>query len=121
MRFLFIFIAVLLFADTSLAAPTPGVITFNAYTSTNATTGAYTTFIASTIAPFSAFFLCDTSGKFIKLATGAAGSEVDLTGAPVSGCIEVHTDKLIPAGTRISFRALDANATTGGLMMSLSR
>ena len=103
------------------ATPTASVVAYNAYATTNATTSAYTTLIASTGQPFSDLFVCDTSGHFIKIATGAAGSEVDLSGTPVSSCSYIETGKLIPAGSRISFKALDATASTGGLMVSGSK
>lgn len=122
-RFLSLCLAylVFVFTPTSQAALSLSVVVYNAYATTNATTTAYTTLVTATAIPFTTFFVCDTSGKFIKLATGAAGSEVDLIGAPVSGCVQIETGKLISVGTRISFKAMDATASTGGLMLSLSR
>lgn len=107
----------LFFASHSDAA-TATDVAYNSYATTNATTSAYTTLFASTARPFAELFVCDTSGHFIKLALGAAGSEVDLSGLPVSGCFSIHVGRLIPVGSRVSFKAVDANATTGGLMVT---
>ena len=117
---LLIFLIISLFTAKGFPV-SAGLVSFNAYATTNVTTGAYVTFIASTSLATSTIFVCDTSGKFIKMATGAAGSESDLIGLPVSGCATVETGKIIPIGTRISLKALDASATTGGVMLSLSR
>ena len=111
----------LMFLCPGFAKASTSTVAYNAYSTTNATTSAYTTLIASTLAPTSTIFVCDTSGHFVKLAVGAVGSEVDLTGVPVSGCFEIETGKLIPLGSRISFKALDATVSTGGLVVSLSR
>ena len=108
------------FSIPALAAG-PSTVIYNSYATTNATTSTYVTLTASTLTSSSTFFVCDTSGHFIKLAVGAAGSEVDFTGAPVSGCAEIETGKIVPQGARISFKALDATASSGGLMVSLSR
>lgn len=124
MKLIFAFLATFFLwaaCPSAVAAGAVSTVMYNAYATTNATTAAYTTFIVSTLSPTSTFFVCDTSGKFIKLAVGAAGAEVDISGAPVSGCAEIETGKIVPQGSRISFRALDANATTGGIMLSLSR
>jgi hypothetical protein len=52
------------------------------------------------------------------LATGASGSEVVLFYVPPGGDqISVN----IPAGTRISYKALTANATTGYLLLNMLR
>lgn len=122
--FSIMFLIILVFIITSFSPKSfaaSSTVAYNAYSTTNATTSAYTTLISLTLAASSTFFVCDTSGHFIKLAVGAAGSEVDITGAPVSGCAEIETGKIIPINSRISFRALDATVSTGGLMVSLSR
>jgi hypothetical protein len=87
------------------------VLASNNYSSTNVTTAAYVQLIASTSVALTSICVSDTSGSIIKIATGAAASEVDkiyLQGGG-TGCYDVA----VPSGTRISLRALDVNATTG--------
>lgn len=81
-----------------------------AYATTNVTTSAYVTLVAS-IPACSKIQILDTSGKILKLAIGAAGSEIDICTCPVTGSIVVPT--YIPAGQRLSIKAIDASATTG--------
>lgn len=87
------------------------------YSSTNVTTGAYVTLIASTSIPTARLQILDTSGKILRLAIGAAGSEVDICSTAVSGVVIIPY--YIPAGTRIAIEAIDANATTGYNVLSL--
>lgn len=103
------------------ALPAASPIAYNSYATTNVTTSSYVTIVASTVAPFSSLFICDSSGHFLKIAIGAAGSEVDLTGVPYNSCFDVQLGKLISAGSRISVKALDATATSGGIMISGAR
>ncbi len=79
--------------------------------SVNVTTSAYSTLIASTAISCSALGITDTSTKILKLAIGEAGAEIDICQCPVSGSVVIPY--FIPAGTRISIKAIDANATTG--------
>lgn len=87
------------------------------YASTNVTTGAYVQLIASTPIPTARIEILDTSGKILKLAVGAAGSEVDICSVPVSGSIVLPY--YIPAGSAISIKAIDASATSGYNVLSL--
>jgi len=73
-------------------------------------TSAYTTLVSSTPS-FSKIQILDTSGKILKLAIGAVGSEVDICSCPLSSSIIVPI--YVPAGQRLSIKAIDANATTG--------
>ena len=93
----------------------------NSYSSTNVTTGAYVTLIASTPFDTAHIQVCDSSTHFVRLAIGAAGSEVDqfASPGPSSDCMMVT--KFIPAGSRISLKAIDANATAGYIAVSLLR
>lgn len=84
-----------------------------AYSSTNVTTGAYVAFVASTPVTTRNIVLCDTSGQLIKLAVGAALSEVDLLINPLSGCFQYALTQAIPAGSRLSLRAISATANSG--------
>lgn len=93
------------------------------YSSTNVTTGAYVTLVASTSIPVNQILLTDTSAALLKLAIGAAGTEVDLFQMPVSGSIVVPVLAVseIPVGSRLSLKAISANATTGfGVVTLLS-
>ncbi len=83
------------------------------YASTNVTSSAYTTLIASLSTSCGSLIIVDTSTQLMKLAVGPAGSEVDLcvfqgNGYPVS----IPNTYLIP-GTRLSLKAMSTSATTG--------
>lgn len=80
------------------------------YASTNVTTSAYVTLIASTPS-FSKLQITDTSGELLKIAVGAAGSEIDICTCAVSGSIIVPV--YVVAGQRLSIKAINASATTG--------
>lgn len=106
------------FASHVHAASAPTDIAYNNYATTNSSTSVYKTLIVATVRPFTDLMICDTSGHISKIAIGVAGSEVDLTASPISGCVVMHLGKLIAAGTRISFESLDAAITTGFLLVS---
>lgn len=89
---------------------------YNAYSSTNITTSAYTQLIASSTSATNVVDIFDSSGQAMILATGASGSEVALAYIPPGGAtVRIQ----IPAGTRIAYKALTANATSGYLLMNL--
>ncbi len=92
------------------AAVTAGVNVFS-YAGTNVTTSAYTTLVAATPYNVSKIQVCDTSTKLLKIAVGAASSEVDAFTVNVSGCVLVPF--AIAAGSRLSIEAIDATATVG--------
>lgn len=96
-------------------------VIYNSYASTNVTTSAYVTLSAATRTSFSKVSICDTSGKFLKLASGAAGSEHDLFpfgfDASNGACVVIPT--YVPEGTRLSIKALSATASTGFLAIGL--
>jgi hypothetical protein len=100
-----------------MAALTSQVVYVLDYASTNVSRAAYTTLIESTEISCSRLQILDTSGKILKLAIGAAGSEVDFCSVPLSGSIVIPY--YIPAGTRIAIEAIDADATTGLNVLSL--
>jgi hypothetical protein len=89
----------------------------NDYSSTNVTTGAYVELIASTAFAVKKMQIFDSSGQTLKIATGAAASEVDrfLVFPGGNGDVEIT----IPAGTRISIRAVSASATVGEISINL--
>lgn len=101
------------------------LINVRSYATTNATTSAYSTLVASVPVSVGQLMICDTSTKVLKIATGESGSEVDLiaftAGDSFGGfrCIVVST--YIAKGTRLSIRAIDGNATTGYNLLSYLR
>lgn len=106
-------------AAVSASNPVPSyakgrsVVTFvrNDYSSVNVTTAAYVELIASTGSEINQLEIFDSSGETLKLALGAAASEVDLLLVTPggNGIIPVN----IPAGTRVSIRAVSATASVG--------
>lgn len=87
----------------------------NVYSSVNITTGAYVQLVASLSSTTNYLDIFDSSGQAMILATGGSGSEVDQAYIPPGG------DQIplrIPSGTRVSYKALSANATSGYLLMN---
>jgi hypothetical protein len=89
---------------------------YNVYSSTNITTAAYTQLIASTTSATTYIDIFDSSGQAMVLATGGAGSEVIQAYIPPGGG---SLSFAIPAGTRVAYKALTANATSGYLLLNL--
>jgi hypothetical protein len=87
------------------------------YASVNVTTSAYTVLWSSIPVSTSKIEVCDSSGKLLKIATGATGSEVDVFTVFVSGCVIIPI--YLTIGTKLSIKAIDANATSGYNLMSL--
>lgn len=98
-----------LFAFQALASNVSSL----SYSSTNVTTSAYVTLVASTPINVSRIYVCDNSGQILKIATGASNSEVDLVAVPLNACILIPLSPSMPAGTRLSIRAISATANTG--------
>src|SRR6185503_4382853 len=87
----------------------------NIYSTTSITTSAYTQLVASTSNAIGTIHIFDSSGQAMILAIGGSGSEVIQLYVPPGG--DNYTLN-IPAGTRIAYKALSANATSGYLLMS---
>jgi hypothetical protein len=89
----------------------------NNYASSSVITSIYTQLIASTAAAYSAVEIFDSSGETLKLAIGAAGSEVDqfLIFPGGNGRIPYS----IPAGSRISIMAVSNTANNGEICLNL--
>lgn len=85
----------------------------NDYTSTNVTTGAYVQLIASTSDVIETMFIFDSSGQTLFFAVGAAASEVNKFYIVPGGNGWVPLE--IPAGSRISVKAVSATASAGEL------
>src|SRR5271157_3231104 len=86
------------------------------YVSTNVTTLAWLQLDAATTQEYDFLCIYDTSGSILKIAIGAAGSEVLQFYIPVggNGCFPT----VIPIGSRIAIEADNANATTGMLRIN---
>ncbi len=87
----------------------------NDYTSTAVTAAAYTEIDASTVADINRLQIFDSSGQTIVLAIGGAGSEVDIIYVNPGG---IDIDYVIPAGTRISIKAISATASVGEIVIN---
>ncbi len=106
---------------TQIEANTDGLTRANAptrldYTGTPVTTSAYVTLVASLTGAVKEMHIFDSSGRALLLATGAAASEVDQIYIEPGGTGPVRL--AIPAGTRLSVKAVDASATTGQLLVA---
>ena len=89
---------------------------FNNYASTSVTTAAYVQLVASSTATVNMVHVFDSSGQAMILAVGGAGSEVDQLYVPPGGG---DFNLSIPAGSRVSIKALTANATSGYILVNL--
>lgn len=81
------------------------------YTSTPVTSAAYVQIVASTSNAINLIELFDSSGQAIYLAVGAAASEVNQIIIIPGGNGQVPL--FIPAGSRISYKAVSTSATAG--------
>lgn len=109
-------------APTSVPAPdgrSSVALVRNVYSSTNVTTAAYVELIASTSDIINEVHIFDSSGQTLVLAFGAAASEVNKLYIFPGGNGPVSLR--IPLGTRLSVKAISANATVGELTMSLMK
>ena len=89
---------------------------YNVYSSTNITTAAYVQLIAATTSAAQNIQIFDSSGQGMILAVGAPGSEViQAYVAPGGDAFQLN----IPAGSRVAYKALTANATAGYLLINL--
>lgn len=83
----------------------------NDYASTAVTTAAYVQLVAATANIYEEFEIFDSSGQTMVIAFGGAGSEVDQFLVPPGGNGRVLHH--CAAGTRISIKAVSANASVG--------
>ncbi len=107
-------------APAAFASPLPNlpttpitgtIVAANDNSSTNIPTSDYVQLIASTANDTSGLCISNSSARIIKVATGAAASEVDRLYLPsgAAGCYPVF----VAHSTRISLKALDGTASTG--------
>jgi len=85
--------------------------TRNDYSSSSVTTAAWSQLIASTAADIHEIEIFDSSGQTLELGTGAAAAETRLLLVFPGGNGRVQS--FVVSGTRISIRAVSANATVG--------
>lgn len=86
----------------------------NDYTSTAVDTSTWVQLIASTAAAVTCIEVFDSCGQTLQLGTGAAASETRKLIIPpggLSGCVPLA----IPAGTRVSVKAISATCSVGEL------
>lgn len=83
------------------------------YSGTPVNTVSYTTLVASLSSNVTQLFIFDSSGQTLVIATGPGGSEVDRIYITPGGNGEMNL--AIPAGTRVSVRAISATANVGEL------
>lgn len=81
------------------------------YSSTPVTTSAYTQVLASTAAIIREVEIFDSSGQSLVIAVGGAGSEVDQVYIFPGGNGRIPLN--IAGGSRVSIKAVSANATSG--------
>lgn len=108
--------ALLTTIEANLSLNTVNTPLVNDYSSTNVTTAAYVQLIASVPADVKQIEIFDSSGSALYLAIGAAASEVNKMIVFPGGNSRVPMQ--IPAGSRLSIKALDVNATTGELLIN---
>jgi hypothetical protein len=87
------------------------------YGVTPVTTAAYVQLNAATVTAITYLSIFDSSGNPMILAVGAPGSEVDQIYVPPGGSVGGYS-LYIPAGSRISYKALTTNSTSGNLIIT---
>jgi hypothetical protein len=98
---------------------TANVLSLNTAT-TNVTTSAYVTLTSSVPVTPSQLIVVNGTSSVIKIAIGAAGSEVDFISVGGSGTTIVEQlSKHIVIGSRISVEAISATASSGYISVSL--
>ena len=101
-------------APVGLAA---SYLNFLDYAGTPITTAAYVQLTAVTASAINYLSIFDSSGSAMIFAVGAPGSEVDQIYVPPGGSVGGYA-LAIPAGSRISYKALDNNASSGNLIIT---
>jgi hypothetical protein len=101
------------------AANTANILSINTAT-TSVTAGAYVTLgtVPATLVP-SALVIVNNTSSIIKIAYGAASSEIDLVAILPSGMLHFPLVRHVAAGTRIAVEAVDATASTKYITVSL--
>jgi hypothetical protein len=100
----------LIVAASAGAAKTVVATARNAYASTSVTTAAWVQIVASTAAAIANISVFDSSGQTLELGSGAEGAEARIAIIPPGG---IDIGLIIAQGTRLSLKAISANATVG--------
>lgn len=91
---------------------------YRSYTGGGAvTTGAWVQLIAATAAAITALFVDDTGGQVMEIGVGVAASETRVHLIPRGGLSSL-SPLAIPAGSRVSIRAVSATANSGELVIT---
>jgi len=90
----------------------------HSFAATNVTTAAYVTVVAATSQPCSFLEIFNGGGSILKLAIGAVGSEVDMPFYITPGSSSFLVPIEIPKNVRLSLKAVDANSTTGYIILN---
>jgi len=109
MKFLFVISLLVFFAQFAVASNVSSL----SYSGTNVTTSAYVTIVASTPINSSTLVICDNSGQIVKIAVGAAASEVDLFTVPLNACFKFPISPYLASGVRLSLKAISGTANSG--------
>jgi hypothetical protein len=113
-------LSVTLASDQTLVQAGLTVVDFVAHScaSTVVTTSTYTELIASTAAASKKISIVQTNGADLIIAVGGAGSEVD-SAVLAPGGQDTPIELAIPAGSRLSVKAISVGATVGYLYVNL--
>lgn len=103
-----------------LAANNANVISLNS-ASTTIPTGSYVQLSASTPIGTTQIILVNATSSTIRLGYGASGSEVGLVGVAPNSWVKLNLGSIgiLPAGTRLALEAVDTQATSGYVTVSL--
>ena len=104
-------------STSSPAGGATSYLKFLDYAVTPITTLSYVQLTASTASIINWLSIFDSSGSAMILAVGAAASEIDQLYVPPGGSVGGYAIA-IPAGSRISYKALDNNASSGNLIIT---
>jgi hypothetical protein len=114
---------VVIASDQSAVSVVTGGLTYadsarNLYSSTAVTTATWVQLIAATAAVAKGFYLFDSSGQTLELGFGAPAAETrKLIISP--GGFDGLVNLAVPAGTRLSLRAISATASVGEIDVTL--
>lgn len=125
MKFLLLFVLLVFAADLSFAAGpnasdvrnSVGVPVSIDTSSTNITSAAWVTFVATTAWPCSAIMVHNQGGQPIKIGVGAAAAEVD-TGTVIPIGVSILLPIVIKKGVRLSLRSIGATQATGYISLA---
>jgi len=100
-------------APVGVSRSAVGTPYFRDYSVNNINDTGWTEIVAATAAGIRKLHIFDSSGEFIRFATGAAAAEVEVFRIEPGGPGPVEL--LIPAGTRLSIRAVTGTISVGNL------